>query len=117
MNPTKINFSKTVFLFGVIFIFNACATYKTQYNNVDESFSFPEKEIAHSFYLIGDGGNSPIGSVSQGVLAFKTELDKATKNSTAVFLGDNIYPKGLPEKSSEGRAFAEYQLKVQNRCC
>ena len=113
MNPTKRNFSKTVFLFGVIFIFNACATYKTQYNNVDESFSFPNKEIAHSFYLIGDGGNSPIGSVSQGVLAFKTELDKATKNSTAVFLGDNIYPKGLPEKSNEGRAFAEYQLKVQ----
>ncbi|MDB2463151.1 metallophosphoesterase, partial [Algibacter sp.] len=80
---------------------------------MDASFSFPDKEIAHSFYLLGDGGNSPMGSISQGVQAFKAELDKAAKNSTAIFLGDNIYPKGLPEKSNEGRAFAEYQLEVQ----
>ncbi|MBB5267273.1 metallophosphoesterase [Algibacter amylolyticus] len=113
MNSTKMKFSKIALLFVIITFLNACATYKTQYNNLDTSFSFPDKEIAHSFYLIGDGGNSPIGSVSQGVQAFKTELDKASKNSTAIFLGDNIYPKGLPDENDKRRAFAEYQLKVQ----
>lgn len=96
----------------LVFFINACATYKTQINDTVNS-SFPNKEITHSFYLIGDAGNSPIGSSSQALKAFKTELDKASKYSTALFLGDNIYPKGLPEKETKGRAFAEYQLKIQ----
>jgi len=107
-----MKFQKIIPLVVVIFIFNACATYKTQYNN-NTNENFPNKEIVHSFYLIGDAGNSPIGSSSQGLKAFKTELNKASKNSTALFLGDNIYPKGLPEKGNEEREFAEYQLKVQ----
>jgi len=67
----------------------------------------------HSFYLIGDGGNSPIGESSEAIKAFKAELNKASKNSTAIFLGDNIYESGLPKKSHEDRAFAEHQLNIQ----
>lgn len=93
---------------------SACATYEAQYaNEKHHDTKFPEKEIIHSFYLIGDGGNSPIGTSSEAIKLFKTDLDKASKNSTALFLGDNIYPKGMPEKSDEGRAFAEHQLNVQ----
>jgi len=102
-------------LFAVIglLILNACATYKTQYKEAKTISHFPNKEIAHSFYLIGDTGNSPVGSSSEALKAFKSELNKASKNSTAIFLGDNIYPKGLPGKNHESRAFAEYQLKAQ----
>ncbi|MEP5341677.1 MAG: metallophosphoesterase [Algibacter sp.] len=95
-----------------VFFINACATYKTQINDAVNT-SFPNKDISHSFYLIGDAGNSPIGSSSEGLKAFKAEISKASNNSTALFLGDNIYPKGLPKKEDEGRAFAEYQLKIQ----
>ena len=108
-----MNFQKITTLFIVIIILNACATYKTQYKDVNTISPFPDKEVAHSFYLLGDGGNSPIGSTSEALKAFKSELNKASENSTAIFLGDNIYPKGLPIKNDKSRAFAEYQLKVQ----
>ncbi|GAA4888458.1 metallophosphoesterase [Flaviramulus aquimarinus] len=105
----------TKILYSVItlLIFNACATYKTQYKEENANSTFPDKDIAHSFYLIGDGGNSPMGSTSEALQAFKLELNKAPKHSTAVFLGDNIYPKGMPQKNDESRALAEHQLKVQ----
>ncbi|MFG6687769.1 metallophosphoesterase [Mariniflexile sp. HNIBRBA6329] len=72
-----------------------------------------DKTIAHSFYLIGDGGNSPLGSKSKVLQYFKSEINKASKYSTIVFLGDNIYPNGLPKKDDDGRTLAEYQLNVQ----
>jgi len=102
-------------IFGTVFIFllNACATYNTQIKNTNFSIQFPTKEIAHSFYLIGDAGNSELGTSSTALQFFKQELSRAPKNSTAIFLGDNIYPKGLPKKSNENRAFAEHQLNIQ----
>ncbi len=97
----------------LVFLLNACATYTTQIKNSNFSTQFPTKEIAHSFYLIGDAGNSEIGNSSIALQFFKQKLSRAPKNSTAIFLGDNIYPKGLPKKGHENRAFAEHQLNVQ----
>lgn len=106
----KLFYKLSVFLFLC-----SCATYKAQYNTNTSNTSFPDKEIEHSFYLIGDGGNSPMGESSKTLQAFKAELAKATKNSTAIFLGDNIYPKGLPKEEAEGRALAEHQLNIQTQ--
>ena len=104
---------KIILIFFVLSLFNACATYNPQYKNKDNIIVFPDKEIAHSFYLIGDAGNSPIGSSSEALKLFEAELIKASKNSTAIFLGDNIYPKGLPNKGEEGYDFAVHQLNAQ----
>jgi len=97
--------------------FSACATFKAQYADNLESYSFPtNKEIKHSFYLIGDAGNSPIGETSSVALEmFGKELQKASKNSTAIFLGDNIYPAGLPKEPGAKRDAATYQLDAQTR--
>ena len=93
---------------------NACATYKPQYKDDNFVKTFPsEQNIIHSFYLIGDAGNSELGSQSEVLKDFKTKLSKASKQSTALFLGDNIYPAGMPKKDDEQRNFAEHQLKVQ----
>jgi len=106
-------YKKIILIFTLLFI-SACATYEAQYEINDKQENFPQdKTIAHSFYLIGDGGNSPIGEQSEAIKDFKTELEKASKNSTAIFLGDNIYPVGLPKKGENGRAFAEHQLNTQ----
>lgn len=94
-------------------ILSACATYKPQYKDASNQQKFPDKEIRHSFYLIGDAGNSPIGEISKTLTAFKTALSKASENSTAIFLGDNIYPKGFPDKSDKNRALAEHQMEIQ----
>ena len=105
---------KIIAMLVVLFIFNACATYKPQYKVENQNESFPQgKTIIHSFYLIGDAGNSTLGSSSEALKDFNTELNKASENSTALFLGDNIYPKGMPKKDEEGRAFAEHQLNAQ----
>ena len=96
-----------------LFLLSACATYNPQYKNESQISTMPSKDIEHSFYLIGDGGNSPIGESSEALQAFKVELSKASNNSTAIFLGDNIYEKGLPKKSHENRSFAEHQLNIQ----
>ena len=44
---------------------------------------------------------------------FQTALEDAKLESTALFLGDNIYPNGLPKKNEDGRESAKYQLDVQ----
>ena len=91
--------SKIIGAIVALFIFNACATYKPQYRGDNRNEVFPQdKTIVHSFYLIGDGGNSPIGESTNALKEFKTELNQASKQSTALFLGDNIYPSGLPKK-------------------
>jgi len=107
-NPNNFFLIASIFL-----ILNACATFKPQYKVVNTNNSFPDKEIAHSFYLIGDGGNSPLGSQSEAIKDLKNKLNKAPKQSTVLFLGDNIYPKGMPKKNEESRAFAEHQLRTQ----
>ena len=108
----KINNHFIIYL--IVLFLGACATYKPQYTNHNNKSSFPtDKKIAHSFYLIGDAGNSALGTKSEALQLFQSELKKASKNSTALFLGDNIYPKGFPEKGSESRAFSIHQLDMQ----
>ena len=103
-------------LFVFIIFLNSCATYKPQYKDEKNSHSFPvNKEIEHSFYLIGDGGNSPLGTQTETIKDFSLGLEIASKNSTALFLGDNIYPAGLPKKEHPQREFAEHQLNVQTK--
>ncbi|NAY92057.1 phosphoesterase [Muricauda sp. JGD-17] len=95
-------------LFSLLFLIFSCATYKPKYAEpFVENGSNSDKEIEHTFYLIGDAGKSPIGGMNNALKAFKTELDKADKNSTAIFLGDNIYPAGLPDKKDSTRAYLE----------
>lgn len=110
-----MKFFRHIVLGLVVFFFNACATYNAQYNSTNIEVTFPDKEIAHSFYLIGDGGNSPLGTQTEALKDFKTELSKASNKSTALFLGDNVYPKGMPKKNHEQREFAEHQLNVQTQ--
>ncbi len=106
-------FFKTSFILAGLLVLSSCASHKLQYHKEELSTLSAEKQIEHTFYLIGDAGNSPKDSMTVALRDFQTELSKANKNSTALFLGDNIYPKGLPKKEEEGREMAEHQLDVQ----
>lgn len=87
---------------------SGCATYKAKYAEVtSQKLVDSNKEVSHTFYLIGDAGLSPIGGMNEALKAFKAKLDVADKNSTAIFLGDNIYPAGLPDKKDSTKAFKE----------
>ncbi|SDG94097.1 metallophosphoesterase [Winogradskyella thalassocola] len=106
-------FYKFALLLAVVAVSNSCATFKKQVVVGSEKAMPIHKEIEHSFYLIGDAGNSDLGESSEALKAFKAELERADKNSTAIFLGDNIYPKGLPDKSKEGYELAKHRIKIQ----
>ena len=109
-----MNRSKYFVLFFTLIFLSSCATYNAQYKTEQNKFQFPEnKEIAHSFYLLGDAGNSSLDEISPAIQGFKEELQKAPKNSTAIFLGDNIYESGMPEKNHPERKLAEHRLNVQ----
>ena len=106
---------KLIILFLIALIFNACATYDAQYVNDEvKQNQFPNKEIDKTFYLVGDAGLSPQNGLSDGLKAFQDYIsDKKTKGDFTIFLGDNIYPAGLPDKDEKGRESAENGLNAQ----
>jgi hypothetical protein len=88
------------------FIFTGCATMATKYaDGYDGKDVSSSKEISQTFYLIGDAGLSPMGGMNPALKIFKEKLDQADKNSMAIFLGDNIYPAGLPDKKDSTVAY------------
>ncbi|WP_222981875.1 metallophosphoesterase [Flagellimonas meishanensis] len=100
---------KHCFLACFLLLAFGCATYEAKYAepfDIGQDYGL-EKDIEHTFYLIGDAGVSPIGDLNPALKKFKAALDKAPKNSTAIFLGDNIYPAGLPDKKDSTKAYIE----------
>ncbi|MFD1292544.1 metallophosphoesterase [Lutibacter holmesii] len=103
--------------FILSFLLVSCANYKKQYSDVvslknTENHEYNE-EIDHTFYLIGDAGNAKMGEPLQHFNLLKKELSNAASNATVLFLGDNLYEKGMPKKSHPERALAEHRLNVQ----
>ena len=84
----------------------SCATYKPKYAKEMDMNDIPaSKEVTHTFYLIGDAGKSPMGEMNPALKLFKKRLDNAKENSTAIFLGDNIYPAGMPDRKGSTQAY------------
>ena len=109
------NIKRLTFIIILCFLFNACATHKALYKeDSSRQVERPNKEIDKTFYLIGDAGKSPQGGMSKALTAFNKHIaNKDTKNDYTIFLGDNIYPEGLPKEGEEGRANAENALNGQ----
>ena len=104
-----------IFFLGVFFV-SGCATYKVKYaDRVTADDVQTLKEVTHTFYLIGDAGKSPEGVLNPTLKLFKNKLEKADTHSTAIFLGDNIYPAGMPDKKDDKVANqeAKNQLDAQ----
>ncbi len=97
-----------------ILLLSSCATYTTQY--LDENFSntLPDKEIEKSFYLVGDAGNAKMNKSTAGLEVLKQVLkEENTTEDYLIYLGDNIYQKGMPDKGSIQRKLAENRIDAQ----
>ncbi|MGJ8590984.1 MAG: metallophosphoesterase [Aquaticitalea sp.] len=106
---------KIILSFLAVLIFNACATYNplVRYEE-DHQNVFPDKEVDRTFYLIGDAGLSPANGLSLALQSFKTYIaDKNTEDDFALFLGDNIYPSGMPLENHSYRKEAEHHMDAQ----
>lgn len=100
--------------FLVLFVLlNSCATFKMQVSD-ENTFEKPSSKLAHTFYLIGDAGNSKLGEKDIALQYLEEEIKKSPKDATLLFLGDNVYEKGIPKKKKKKKyKLAKHRLKVQ----
>jgi len=69
--------------------------------------------VSYSIFLIGDAGE-PMPDGEERILTVLTDaVSRRSKNSTLIFLGDNIYPAGLPETDRSDRREMERRLSEQ----
>lgn len=115
----------SVYIFIALFL-SSCASYTAQYAKEDGSSNLELSQqlltdkieekptLSRTFYLIGDAGGSKKGEPAYALEAFKKVIDTAdTRDDFAIFLGDNVYDKGLVAKDNPDRAQAEYKLDAQ----
>lgn len=114
MLPSSIFRLLLLSLFGLM---ASCASYQAHYaaeTKDARAILAPEgKTLAYRTYLLGDAGNAQEGKPPPVLKYLQKELANAPKESSLVFLGDNIYPSGLPEPGDETRPLAEYRLDAQ----
>lgn len=72
-------------------------------------------EITYSIFLIGDAGEKYKASRDPVLAALAHHASESPERSLILFLGDNIYPNGMPDVSSKDRLEAERRLDEQVR--
>ena len=73
----------------------------------------PAEQLLYSVFLIGDGGEVSRNPLEPTLQVLQNKLQKAGPQSAVVFLGDNIYPSGLPPAGADYRPQAEQILRTQ----
>ncbi|MCB9230484.1 MAG: metallophosphoesterase [Bacteroidia bacterium] len=117
----KTKFVRIILLFSLagILLLASCAAKKPWYGKASKNWAeaIPpgDEQVAHTVFLVGDAGDAKHGteSVVPSLNLLQKELEAAGANSTLVWLGDNIYPIGLPPEDHPGRAEAEYRIGVE----
>src|SRR5688500_16641250 len=79
----------------------------------DSLASLAEDSVRQRIFLIGDGGEL-VGGKHPVVDWLKKNIDWNDEKNTALFLGDNIYPYGLPTEGEPeyetAKKIIDYQL-------
>ncbi|WP_299182750.1 metallophosphoesterase, partial [uncultured Chryseobacterium sp.] len=93
----------------------SCATYNVKKGKnlfeVKNSGALSENEF--KIFLIGDAGNADEVQAQYTLNSLKNKLDSAEKNSMLIFLGDNIYPLGMPKETDKEYPLAKKKLENQ----
>jgi len=94
----------------------SCVSKKALYLDGQEDLSpvsHAAVDIEHTLFLIGDSGGAPMGVSTPALTYLEKELINVKGNSSIIFLGDNIYPVGVPPVGSEDRPLADHRLEKQ----
>lgn len=108
-----------ILLLMMVFIASSCANFKLNYAPESKEWNenkAPKEKPEHVIFLIGDVGKSPKEGIGPALDMLERQLKTADEESTLIFLGDNIYPSGMPVKDDpKKRAYAEFQIDAQLR--
>jgi len=99
----------------LLFVISSCGRTSKNLTSEAKQSTVQSDSVNHiySVFLVGDAGASSLEPRSQLLLSLELQLNKYGKNSAAIFLGDNIYPDGLPPEESTSRLSAEKRLLAQ----
>jgi hypothetical protein len=98
----------------IILLLSACATIKKQVAENQVGINKKDStQIEHTFYLIGDAGNSTLKEDSPALKYLKKHIKNASEEATLLFLGDNVYETGIPKKKSEKYPLAKRRIEAQ----
>src|SRR5438046_8879485 len=73
----------------------------------------PPAEIDLTLFLIGDAGAPAVPPDSEPVFQALRAAAASAPHAVIVFLGDNVYPSGMPDSTAPTRAAAERALTEQ----
>ena len=93
------------------FLTHSCATFDKQITN---KLSVKADDLGTNIYLIGDAGFLEKGESSNSLKGLSEKIQNSKKEDVLLFLGDNIYQKGMPvDKTDVNRLEAEKSLQAQ----
>jgi hypothetical protein len=96
---------------------SSCASFSSKINKSEKSWQKfspgDPTDIGYSVFLVGDAGAAQNEKLNPALDALKEELKNSSPNSICLFLGDNIYPSGLPHPDDPGYAEAQSALLAQ----
>ncbi|MGM5469709.1 metallophosphoesterase [Flavobacteriaceae bacterium LMO-SS05] len=97
-------------LFLILYIVQSCATYDGQI----EAVSQPAQNTSGiNIFLIGDAGKLENNQPSKTLKALNENIKSSKKDDVLLFLGDNIYPEGIPNiNKDEALAALQSQMDV-----
>ncbi len=109
------------FLFTLLFatscLFYQCSAPKPYYNPSVSSWEadniFPQTSPQKTIFLLGDAGKASTTPLEPTFKLLKKHLKNANEQSALLYLGDNLYPAGLPDSADTYRAQAEIYLAAQ----
>ncbi|MBD3903574.1 metallophosphoesterase [Chryseobacterium sp. Ch-15] len=103
---------KTVLLSGLLL---SCATYNVKKGKNLHEIPQSEQKTEQDFqiFLVGDAGNSEEIQAQQTLNFLKNKIDSANSNSMLIFLGDNIYPLGMPKEGDKDYSLAKEKMENQ----
>ena len=73
----------------------------------------PDSLLQHTVFLLGDAGKPQLQPLEPAFVALRRQMQLADSNSAIVYLGDNIYPHGMPAPNHPERKTSEKYLKAQ----
>ena len=96
-----------------------CTSAKKAYYDSDvqawSDVTLPSQTPQYTLYLVGDAGEFDDANTQRNYVleSLAQVLEKETKDADVVYLGDNIYPHGLPRKKDADRAEMEAKINMQ----
>lgn len=67
----------------------------------------------YTVFLLGDAGEPQPEGQDAVLKTVQRQMKTSGSNSSIIYLGDNIYPRGLPDSTHEDRAEAERRMRDQ----